>query len=67
MTEIKPETLPETANIVCESCGAEFVCAAKSGKCWCFELEIQREILAKLQKQFRRCLCPQCLNKLSSI
>jgi hypothetical protein len=52
--------------IICESCSAKFACGATSGKCWCFGLEINTETLAKLKSEFRRCLCRQCLEKLST-
>ena len=62
MSEIffeKPETpwKPKT----CESCGKDFSCGANTGKCWCFEVDLSRETLAKLQEDFKSCLCEDCL------
>lgn len=51
------------ATKICESCGAEFFCGAESEKCWCFEIALSAETLAKLQKDFKYCLCGNCLIK----
>jgi Cysteine-rich CWC len=48
---------------ICESCGKDFLCSAKSEKCWCFEIDLTSEILAKLQEDFKSCLCENCLEK----
>jgi hypothetical protein len=58
-----PENTIETAfdKMSCESCGKEFSCGANVGKCWCFEVELQLETLTELQKDFRNCLCQDCL------
>lgn len=55
VTEIFPEKL------VCESCGESFSCGSKIGKCWCFEIDLSNENLAKLQDTFKNCLCNNCL------
>jgi hypothetical protein len=47
--------------LICESCGKDFPCGAKSGKCWCFEIDLEEETLSKLQKEFESCLCEDCL------
>lgn len=47
--------------IKCESCGEEFSCGAKSGKCWCFEIELKPETLIELRDEFKSCLCDDCL------
>ena len=64
------ETLPENLETpdkksICESCGKEFSCGANTGKCWCFEVEIDGKSLAKLSKDFASCLCLDCLSKLT--
>ncbi|MGI9035258.1 MAG: cysteine-rich CWC family protein [Pyrinomonadaceae bacterium] len=46
---------------VCESCGKEFSCGAKDGDCWCFEISVAAENLAKMKKDFENCLCRDCL------
>jgi hypothetical protein len=56
-----------TEDLRCASCGEKFRCGAKTAECWCFAVEISRETLADLQKRFRHCLCPQCLNKSSAL
>jgi len=48
---------------ICESCGKEFSCGAKAGKCWCFEVELKPETLADLREDFKSCLCQDCLEK----
>lgn len=47
--------------LICESCGEEFSCGANVGECWCFEIEVKAETLAKLQEDFKNCLCRVCL------
>lgn len=64
MTADFPEN--EIDKIVCEACGEEFSCGANAEKCWCFAVELKAEILAELQKNFNRCLCANCLGKLSA-
>ena len=46
---------------ICESCGKNFTCGAKTEKCWCFEIDLNTETLAKLQEDFKSCLCQDCL------
>ncbi len=53
----------KTEKLTCESCGKEFSCGAKAGKCWCFEVEVDKETLAELRKDFKSCLCENCLKK----
>jgi hypothetical protein len=53
------EKLPETK--ICEACDKDFQCSATSEKCWCFEVDLSAETLAKLQKDFKSCLCKDCL------
>lgn len=50
-------------NLTCESCGKPFECGAQIGKCWCFEVELDGEKLAKLRESFEKCLCRECLEK----
>jgi len=47
--------------LICESCGEEFSCGANVGKCWCFEIDLAGETLAKLREDFKNCLCENCL------
>jgi Cysteine-rich CWC len=48
----------------CESCGKDFNCGANTKKCWCFEIDLNAETLAKLQEDFKSCLCVECLKKI---
>ncbi|MGI8470174.1 MAG: cysteine-rich CWC family protein [Pyrinomonadaceae bacterium] len=50
-----------TSKNVCELCGEKFSCGAKEGKCWCFEVEVAPEDLEKLKREFKNCLCRDCL------
>jgi Cysteine-rich CWC len=50
-----------TENLICEACGESFECGAKTGKCWCFEIDLSEEKLANLKENFDKCLCPKCL------
>ena len=62
MSEIFLEkTKPTLATKTCESCGKDFSCGADAGKCWCFEVDLNKDTLAKLEKDFKSCLCPDCL------
>ena len=61
---MKQNNLPE--KLICESCHEEFFCGANTGKCWCFNLDISPANLAQLKKDFQRCLCSQCLEKIES-
>lgn len=62
---LEAEVLEKSFNVlVCEACGEEFSCGARAEKCWCFAVELKAGILAELQKNFNRCLCADCLEKL---
>lgn len=62
-TEKATETFSE--KLVCESCGESFSCGSKTGKCWCFDIEIGEEALAGLKMKYNNCLCIICLQNLS--
>jgi hypothetical protein len=49
---------------ICESCGQDFSCGAQSKTCWCFEVDLSKETLTKLQEDFKSCLCRDCLDKM---
>ncbi len=51
-----------TAELICESCGAEFPCGAKIGECWCFKMELPSASLADLRGRYKDCLCERCLS-----
>jgi len=48
----------------CPRCGAMFTCG-KSGKCWCFEVDIIPSVLDRIDSKYDSCLCPDCLNLLA--
>lgn len=50
---------------VCESCGNSFTCGATLAGCWCSEIKLTDEIRADLREKYERCLCRDCLEKLS--
>lgn len=58
-------TIRQNDKIICESCGTDFSCGADVGKCWCFEIEVKAETLAKLREDFKNCLCQDCLEKIN--
>jgi len=47
---------------ICPKCGAAFTCS-KSGKCWCFEVDVPPSLLDRIEKTYDSCLCPKCLNE----
>jgi hypothetical protein len=49
--------------LICKACGKDFSCGANTGKCWCFEIDLEKEALAEFRKNFQNCLCPDCLRK----
>lgn len=48
----------------CPRCGEKFECS-KSGKCWCYEVNVPINVLDKINSEYNSCLCPDCLKKLS--
>ena len=50
---------------ICPRCGAQFECS-KSGKCWCFEIDVPVSVLDNINSNYDSCLCPACLKELSS-
>ncbi len=57
---------PKPEKLICESCGKEFSCGVNVGKCWCFEVEVDKKTLAQLREDYKNCLCNDCLRKLQS-
>lgn len=51
----------------CESCGKDFFCGAESGNCRCFELKLDFTTLENLRKDYKDCLCEDCLKKVENI
>lgn len=59
------ETIEKQSDkLICESCGEEFSCGANVGKCWCFEVDLEKDTLTKLREEFKKCLCKNCLSDL---
>ena len=50
---------------ICEACGGEFSCGASLRGCWCSEIKLSDETRAELKSRYRRCLCRECLERLS--
>lgn len=48
---------------ICEACGAQFLCHAPWGPCWCEKVELSTSALADLRARYADCLCPACLAK----
>lgn len=57
------QTLKKSETKICEACGADFSCGARAEKCWCFKIELSDETLGRLEKEYKSCLCAQCLEK----
>ncbi|HEY9115206.1 MAG TPA: cysteine-rich CWC family protein [Bacteroidales bacterium] len=53
-----------TEEETCPRCGAKFDCG-KSGKCWCYEVDLQPSVLENIQQNYDSCLCPACLTELA--
>jgi hypothetical protein len=49
--------------LICEFCDKEFSCGASVGKCWCFDVDLKADTLAQMRKDFKNCLCQECLDK----
>jgi hypothetical protein len=52
----------------CAACGASFLCYARcapagEAPCWCSQISLREETLARLREQYRDCLCEACLRK----
>lgn len=50
----------------CESCGKPFGCGARRDGCWCADVRVPAEIADALKAKYKDCLCPDCLQRLSS-
>lgn len=46
---------------ICESCQTEFACGANAEKCWCFNVNVNPEILQEIAQNYQNCLCENCL------
>jgi hypothetical protein len=57
------KTLEKSETKICEACGTNFSCGARGEKCWCFEIDLNHETLAKLRDNYENCLCANCLAK----
>ena len=55
-----------TEKETCPRCGAGFECG-KSGKCWCYEVDVLVSVLDKIQDTYDSCLCPDCLGEVTQI
>ncbi|WP_341706020.1 cysteine-rich CWC family protein [Halopseudomonas sp.] len=47
----------------CPFCGGSNACAADSGACWCFSLEVPEALLALVPpaQRNRACICQACI------
>jgi len=64
VNSLEEKTEKVVDRLICESCGEEFSCGARIGKCWCFSVEVKAETLAELREDFKNCLCEDCLKKI---
>ncbi len=48
----------------CEACGTSFECGRLlGGLCWCAKEKISTTTLERLEREYRRCLCQDCLRR----
>jgi hypothetical protein len=52
--------MPTITEKTCPRCGRVFTCHQESG-CWCNEVVLRPETLAKLRERYSDCLCEDCL------
>ena len=45
----------------CESCKKDFHCGASLTGCWCQRITISQETRNDLRRQYKECLCEECL------
>ncbi|MBU1012011.1 MAG: cysteine-rich CWC family protein [Bacteroidetes bacterium] len=50
---------------ICPKCKKKFSCS-KSNKCWCYEIGLDSNQLAKLNTNYEYCLCPNCIEELKN-
>ncbi len=51
---------------ICPSCESVFNCQqTPDGPCWCSQFIISDEKLKYLEEKYNRCICPDCLQKVS--
>lgn len=56
----------KSGNFICESCGERFQCGAQTGACWCFEVNLNPELLSEINREYNNCLCRGCIIKKAS-
>lgn len=49
----------------CPRCDTTFHCG-KSGKCWCYEVDVPVLIQEAISDKYSSCLCPDCLKALAT-
>jgi hypothetical protein len=45
----------------CARCDRAFDCGAATASCWCNDIALTAETLARLRERYDDCLCPDCL------
>ncbi|MFT3819161.1 MAG: cysteine-rich CWC family protein [Rubrivivax sp.] len=59
-------TPPAAFNARCERCGGGFHCGVRdAGPCACGGLDLSPALLARLRRDYRACLCLDCLQALA--
>jgi hypothetical protein len=51
--------------LICPKCESNFLCGRSEKACWCQSMTLSHDTLTKLQKEFKGCLCPHCLEQYS--
>ncbi|PJZ24087.1 hypothetical protein CH352_00090 [Leptospira hartskeerlii] len=45
----------------CPQCSNILECGAEQGTCWCFDIQLDREVLKNIREMYDDCLCKNCL------
>ncbi len=50
----------------CNNCKSDFNCNANNiNKCWCIKIEVSKEFLEKVNRDYSGCLCKKCFQKIA--
>jgi hypothetical protein len=50
----------------CERCGGEFACEIGLTGCWCTGVELSEATRKNMRRQYKDCLCGNCLEALEA-
>jgi hypothetical protein len=52
--------------LTCGACGKEFFCCVSLKGCWCSEIKLNEDTIARLRSSYTDCLCRECLERAQS-